>query len=484
MKSGLSLWNIHNWLDERDIEHFYALEDGLPLFEGIRFHTPDIDRERFALVQDVTDNTQYRSVLSFKDGRIYFRTMQSDEAMNLLNEMLYAYHEWQSSLTSAIISHASLNELLFTASSLFSFPLTVICNNRIEARSCRTENGSRDHPEQIVPGLPFYRCCYEAMNNASVAEDTLILQTAGHGTLMMSQIPFRNHYVLLISEASGRNISQADLLLFARISHAVGNHLKNRREVTGKYYNSAHYVFSSFAEGAVPSRDLLSHILDDLGWKTDDKYQVFCIRFKKTEYQSYPALLYIMLRSCFPDCYTLIRDEHILLFLNASRSECIPDESGFSKMLPGDQLYIGQSSLHTGISNMPFLIRQAEQALLTAVQTKVMLVNAETISTQAVLKQFYSDASLQAMVHPAIIFLGRLDEGNKAGFDYLKTLEVYLSSGTNISAASRKLGLHRNTLINRIERIKDLTGLSLSDPSELEALLLSLIVFNRYTTME
>ena len=48
----------------------------------------------------------------------------------------------------------------------------------------------------------------------------------------------------------------------------------------------------------------------------------------------------------------------------------------------------------------------------------------------------------------------------------MDTLRVYLSC-KNISEAARKLDRHRQTLLYQLEKIEDLTGLSLKDNDEL-----------------
>ncbi len=52
----------------------------------------------------------------------------------------------------------------------------------------------------------------------------------------------------------------------------------------------------------------------------------------------------------------------------------------------------------------------------------------------------------------------------KSNVDYLKTLCCYLDEQMNLAQTSKVLGIHRNTLIQRIERINGIIGLDLKDP--------------------
>ena len=49
--------------------------------------------------------------------------------------------------------------------------------------------------------------------------------------------------------------------------------------------------------------------------------------------------------------------------------------------------------------------------------------------------------------------------------DLLHTLETYLDSGNALAEASAVLNVHRNTLLYRLRRIEELTGLDLKNPT-------------------
>ena len=57
----------------------------------------------------------------------------------------------------------------------------------------------------------------------------------------------------------------------------------------------------------------------------------------------------------------------------------------------------------------------------------------------------------------------------------LATLDAYLQHGCNTSAAAKDLFLHRNTMIHRIEKIKELLQVDFTDETENLLLRLSLI---------
>jgi purine catabolism regulator len=59
--------------------------------------------------------------------------------------------------------------------------------------------------------------------------------------------------------------------------------------------------------------------------------------------------------------------------------------------------------------------------------------------------------------------------------DLIRTLRVFFSSNANASETADKLFLHRNSVLYRLARIQELTGLDLKDPRAKLALQLGLL---------
>ncbi len=74
--------------------------------------------------------------------------------------------------------------------------------------------------------------------------------------------------------------------------------------------------------------------------------------------------------------------------------------------------------------------------------------------------------------------LGALAEAeHRKGADLRETLEVYLATQCNASETARQLGLHRQTLNYRLQRIEEVTGCDLTDAQDRFALELSLRLY-------
>ena len=65
-------------------------------------------------------------------------------------------------------------------------------------------------------------------------------------------------------------------------------------------------------------------------------------------------------------------------------------------------------------------------------------------------------------------------DGTESGPNLLETLSMFIQCNYNTSLTARMLHIHRQSLLYRLEKIKDLTGLSLNDHKDLFLLEISL----------
>jgi len=72
----------------------------------------------------------------------------------------------------------------------------------------------------------------------------------------------------------------------------------------------------------------------------------------------------------------------------------------------------------------------------------------------------------------------------KQGGELLKTLEAYFNHLANLRATSEALHIHRNTLLYRLERIKEISGMDLNNAEQYFALWLALRAHRVLRTLE
>jgi len=119
-----------------------------------------------------------------------------------------------------------------------------------------------------------------------------------------------------------------------------------------------------------------------------------------------------------------------------------------------------------GPAGLASSLAEARQACLVAVsrQRKGAVLPVEELGGKRLLVDWYATPALR---DSAVHLLAPLAD---AGPELLETLEVYLDRGRSSSATGAALGLHRNTVTQRVRRAEQLLGMELEDPDDALAL--------------
>lgn len=96
----------------------------------------------------------------------------------------------------------------------------------------------------------------------------------------------------------------------------------------------------------------------------------------------------------------------------------------------------------------------------------------EQFACDYLLGTFRSMGSTKNLLHPALEILRKYDGENRT--ELLQTLSVFLHQERNQLFSARAMHIHPNTIRYRLQRVTELTGLTLEDPAELKYLRLSL----------
>ena len=188
---------------------------------------------------------------------------------------------------------------------------------------------------------------------------------------------------------------------------------------------------------------------------------------------------YIVLYSqTVPDSYSFYYPLHDFSYLN------------FSELLNKYHLHAGLSNsgravehLYTQYLNAKNAL-QIGEAMRTAPhipniyhQMEYVFSNVLHFCLPEFLRQYGHD-NIVYLVHPATVELQRYDAANNTNL--LDTLHSYLSNGHSINDTAESLFLHRNTVSNRLRKIKEVTSLSVENPQVQDALLTSCKVLQYY----
>ena len=162
-----------------------------------------------------------------------------------------------------------------------------------------------------------------------------------------------------------------------------------------------------------------------------------------------------------PGCHVIGRRDSAIII--GSEEETSAAESLFSVFPESCRVRLGVSNVFTYIGDIREALSQAESALETGslLNPGKTLFTFEEYGIDVMLRELCPDENIERYLHPAIRKLEEYDRKNDSGL--LETLRTYLEAGSSIKLTSEKLFMHRNSVLYRLNKIRELCGLDPDD---------------------
>jgi purine catabolism regulator len=158
--------------------------------------------------------------------------------------------------------------------------------------------------------------------------------------------------------------------------------------------------------------------------------------------------------------------------------QAVIDQGG--REYPNNPILCGIGTVANNLSAWRVSFRQAGQALELARRFgERKRLYFPDLSVYRLLMQIEHSPELGAFQEE---ILGTL-LSNEGGRDLIRTLEAYFQHNGNLSQTAEALYIHRNTLIYRMDRIANITGLDLDDPETRLAIQLALHIYRMVGNM-
>ena len=251
-----------------------------------------------------------------------------------------------------------------------------------------------------------------------------------------------------------------------------------------------HYLFRSAVSGDIPDYAYCCSVLKRSGWQKNDVYVVIKLRFYEDrgwDSQLDTALPYLVreLEGEWPGSCAIIFDASILWLVNTSVSG---GRSGWEKLRQKAAFFVRDHVCHAGVSPLfrdyfmiPDSVRTADAALAIGLRKhpEFWYYLFDDYRLDYMMEKISSGISPAFLRHPAIKILEDWDR--EKGTELSATLEAYLGNNLNMTAAAEKLYIHRTTFCRRMNQIRRLTGLNMSDRDTVLTLLLSYRMLSDYS---
>jgi len=130
----------------------------------------------------------------------------------------------------------------------------------------------------------------------------------------------------------------------------------------------------------------------------------------------------------------------------------------------GNQVSVGIGRLHKGVEGLKTAHREAEQAVSLGIRLfgRGTTTYFGDLGLYRLLLSIQGNSEVRTFYHETLGKLLEYDRKNNS--ELVKTLDVFFTSRGSPTEAAERLHLHRNTLLYRLHRIREISGLDLDDP--------------------
>ncbi len=226
-------------------------------------------------------------------------------------------------------------------------------------------------------------------------------------------------------------------------------------------------VLLSILDQSYESRSMAEYRLKVLKWKEDAEIAVYVFDPPQTA-----LALFRKVSDLFPALHVLIYGDRLTAVFSGTDRERSKMEKDLLLFLKQSQCSCGASPVFKDI----FLLHEQYELALTAAEKcgtdmgKGIILHFPEIAFPYGLDLLKRECG-GWLIHPAVQRLKEYDRENHT--EFTETCRIYLQCERNIARTARVLSVHRNTLLYRIERIREIVHADLEDHEVRLHLLLS-----------
>lgn len=275
----------------------------------------------------------------------------------------------------------------------------------------------------------------------------------------------------------GEDIVAGKLALLLAVS------LGNIKNLYDEKYDKASFIKNIILDNILPSDIYIKS--KELHFASDVERIVFLIRFHgKTE-----LIPYDLIQNLYPDKnkdYVIsVGEQDIVLVKEMKPGSEVKDAEKLAKNIAdtlGAEFFAKVSiGIGTAVDNIKDLARSYKEAQVALEVGKVFdtdkdIISYENLGIGRIIYQL--PTTLCEMFLQEVFKKGPMDSLDR---EALSTIQAFFENNLNVSETSRKLFVHRNTLVYRLEKIRKMTGLDLREFEDAITFKVALMV-KRYLT--
>ncbi len=468
-----TLWMLMKMLAPFD-PVIYIQSEELRTIENVRLYAPESDTPLMPLSEKILYVAESTRFFPGQSSRIIcyhnsnYILLQTDDIYRVFNHILNYFDKMQSwyySLGTMISGHCLLKELLNHFSEVLTRPLMVLDASQIVLAS--SENfgkGTIDARwDRMLDSGSFGIDMIEEYNRLHQMET----QRKDAYLIPANPFPFpsfnrniflENEFVGFISLIiKGNSLEQDERDWYEIACESVFSwfdlYADTNELITKKT------LFTELLEGNVSEKQRMEDALNALGWKKEAAKRLYvfsCISSLLNMNQHITRIL----NQHAGTVYAITFDNLILVLLNEDNQSHEYLSYTFTPLLKNSGYYGGSSNVFTDLTDLKDQFELAKIAMTNGQPIPGQIYACHDFVLPYVFSVLQKNMKLE-LFHPALLKLIELDDAHRA--DYYEVLYAFLKNNCNQTKTAHAIGMHRNSLIRKINFIQEYCDLDLED---------------------
>lgn len=476
--SGYGIILRHNWRNEASFSHIALIGNnpdtsyGETLYIGYASDSPSAlpDTSACLLIDDGACIPGNYAYALFQSGT---------DPMSLYNDCVsfvqadYARRRGYEKLLQALTYDKGLAELVRIGAEILGNPMMVMDSAfNLLAVSTREEQKSAVWMDMINNG-----CCSEEhvynfrrKGNARLLAESnrpvvLPPESGGNPRGIAHKITYRGKTIGYIGVLeSNRPFTESDLEMVEQLSPVFSAEMRKTRS----YDTFGGGIYESFILGLLSGKNESQVTAGYLKAFSENLYNCFYVAVipiprddaadKQVQY------LRTRIENSSHRFHTASLKNHVVVLISLRTNEDLAHHlEKLNTILEVHQLSCGLSFGFENLHDLKKHYREALRASRTGLALRLpgRIYSYEDVFIYDLLMSFRNETYLESCVHPALKKVEQYD--SQMGTDYFTSLYKYLRYGGNITLAAKDLNVHRNTMVHRVNKLRDITGLDLDD---------------------
>ncbi len=467
----ISMWIVNDWLAKYSPKA--SINNGKMTITGVRYIADNLEMNKDYLYigyADSPSDSDPNNIICVNNTDLI--SLKADDIYTIFNEiqqMLEYYNNWETNVLHAISCETEISEIL-----------------KLTVPVLKTGVALTDLSHKVLGDAHYKNSEGHELINGFLSVDELKIINEQ----LRKNVNRKSPYVIdsINTKDIIRNFYSKDAQLigwFVSLDGGKEEQLRSRMQLSEAFCSLLDLWFKIHTNEPIYA-NLFSDILENrendptsarmrmegLGWGSSAQLQMAIFK-SCSEDDIGVTLVSRILENSFSGISCFLFREQFIMVVNwniCQRETFLPE---LSRLLEMQNACCGFSYEFTDILSLQQYYLQAQSALEYGDTKKGSINFCEDYALDYMRSRFHATLEID-MTSPVLEELKKHDQKN--GTDYYNTLRVYLMCERDQTLAAKVLCIHRNSLVYRVNRLKEMLDVDLDDPDERLYLILSYFV--------